>query len=66
MRKPDKKWQSLFQGGGDREENAKKFAEMRKDTMEKITGVLTADQKKTWKEMTGEPFDVQFQPRNRN
>jgi Spy/CpxP family protein refolding chaperone len=60
------KMRDLFQGGGDREENAKKFAELRKDTMEKVTGVLTDDQKKTWKEMTGEPFEVQFQPRNQN
>jgi hypothetical protein len=45
----------IFQGGaaaGAQE----KIAEMRKKTMEKIQGVLTDDQKKTWKELTGEPF----------
>ena len=48
------------------EETRTKMTELRKETMDKVTGVLTADQKKAWKEMTGEPFQVQFQPRNPN
>jgi len=34
-----------------------------KETMEKITEKLTADQKKAWKEMTGEPFEIKFERR---
>jgi Spy/CpxP family protein refolding chaperone len=42
--------------GGDREEARKKGEEIRKNTNEKLTGVLTAEQKTKWKEMLGEPF----------
>jgi Spy/CpxP family protein refolding chaperone len=55
-----KKMRELFQPGGDREEAVKKMAELRKETIEKATGVLTAEQKKAWKEMTGEPFEIKF------
>jgi len=57
-----------FQGGGqgDPEEARKKRAETRKQSTEKALAVLTADQKKTWKEMTGEPFEVIFEPRPQN
>jgi Spy/CpxP family protein refolding chaperone len=37
-----------------------KMQELRKDATAKITDVLTDDQKKEWKEMTGEPFQMQF------
>jgi len=40
----------------------KKMAAFQKETMEKITAVLTDDQKKTWKEMTGEPFEYKPDP----
>jgi len=46
----------LFQGGGDREEARKKFAEARKSANEKAMAVLTPEQQSKWKEMTGEPF----------
>jgi hypothetical protein len=59
------KMRDLFQGGFN-EEARTKMTQLRKETMDKITGVMTDDQKKTWKEMTGEPFEVQFQPRNRD
>jgi hypothetical protein len=59
----------LFQGarggGGDFQEAQKKMTAMRKATMEKISDVLTSAQKETWKEMTGTPFEVQFQGRGR-
>jgi Spy/CpxP family protein refolding chaperone len=58
----------LFQpgGGGNREENQKKMQTLRKETQEKIAGLLTADQKKAWKDMTGEPFEIKFEaPRRR-
>jgi Spy/CpxP family protein refolding chaperone len=53
------KMRDLF-GGGFNEETQKKMAELRKETLEKASGVLTAEQKKTWKEMTGKPFEVRF------
>jgi hypothetical protein len=33
-----------------------KIQTLRKDTLEKITSTLTDAQKKSWKTMTGEPF----------
>src|SRR5439155_18323809 len=42
--------QTLFQPGGDREEAQKKMTALRKETMEKVMGVLTDDQKKAWKD----------------
>lgn len=49
-------------GGGNREEMAKKRAEITKATNEKVMGLLTADQKAKWKEMTGEPFKGTLPP----
>jgi Spy/CpxP family protein refolding chaperone len=45
----------------DREGTMKKLAEFNKGLMAKVTALLTDDQKKTWKEMTGEPFEVKFE-----
>jgi hypothetical protein len=53
-------------GGGEQrnpEEMRKKMTEMRKETMSRSMEVLTDDQKKQWKEMTGEPFEVKFERR---
>jgi Spy/CpxP family protein refolding chaperone len=50
------KARELFQGGFN-EETRKKMADLRKETMDKITGVLTADQKKTWDDLLGKPFE---------
>jgi hypothetical protein len=47
--------------GADRAEMAKKAAALRKHTMEKVMAVLDDNQKTTWKEMTGAPFEVQMQ-----
>jgi hypothetical protein len=51
------------QGGANRggEEAQKKMATLRKATVEKVSAVLTVDQKQTWKGMIGQPFEVQFQ-----
>lgn len=56
-----------FQGGGqqDRQEAMRKMADMRKQASEKAMAILTDDQKKTWKDMTGEPFEVRFEMRRR-
>jgi Spy/CpxP family protein refolding chaperone len=40
-----------------------KMAAIRKETLDKVTSVLTDDQKKAWKDMTGAPFEVKFEPR---
>jgi hypothetical protein len=54
----------LFQSAGDdRQAAMAKVQTLRKETNAKVMALMTADQKKTWKEMTGEPFEVTFQPR---
>jgi hypothetical protein len=62
--------QELFKdiGRDDREkrqEATKKLTEKRKEAMEKLVSALNADQKKAWKEMTGEPFEIKFEQRRR-
>lgn len=47
----------LFQPGGDRAEAAKKMEEFRKSQQEKLTSVLTADQKTKWTELQGTKFE---------
>ncbi len=42
-------------------ERMTKMAAMRKETLDKVTSVLTDDQKKTWKDMTGAHFEVKFE-----
>ena len=54
----------LFQSAGDdRQAAMAKVQTLRKETNTKVMALMTEDQKKTWKEMTGEPFEVAFQPR---
>jgi hypothetical protein len=45
-------------GRGGNDENAKKREALTKETEEKIVATLSDDQKKSWKEMIGEKFDV--------
>jgi hypothetical protein len=52
--------------GDDREAAMKKMTEIRKQSAEKAMALLTDDQKKSWKEMTGTPFEVKFEPRPQN
>jgi len=47
----------------DREGATKKMAELRKASTDKAMAVLTDSQKKSWKDMIGEPFEVKFEPR---
>jgi hypothetical protein len=47
-------------------ETQEKMAKLTKDTTEKELAVLTDAQKKQWKEMTGEPFEVKIEPRTKN
>ncbi len=43
-----------------------KIQALRKETNTKVMALMTEDQKKTWKEMTGEPFEIVQQPRRNN
>ena len=45
-------------GTGTNAEKQEMQTKIRKESAEKITAVLTDDQKKSWKEMTGEPFTL--------
>jgi hypothetical protein len=46
------------QGRGGAGANNEKVTAVRKETTEKIVAVLTDDQKTTWKELAGKPFEV--------
>jgi hypothetical protein len=47
------------------EEMMKKMKEIRETATDKVVSKLTDDQKKKWKEMTGEKFDLKLQPPGR-
>ena len=46
--------------GGDLEQAQTKLTAHRKETMGKVAAVLTPEQKKSWKDMIGEPFDLKL------
>jgi hypothetical protein len=57
-----KEMRELRQGGNFQDpETQKKIQALRKETTEKTMAVLTDDQKKTWKDMTGEPVKYNLQ-----
>lgn len=45
----------------ERREAMKKMRETNQENMKKVQALLTDDQKKEWKELTGEPIEIQFQ-----
>ena len=45
----------------DREKRREITQRINKEVMGKITAKLSAEQKKAWKEMTGEPFEIKFE-----
>jgi hypothetical protein len=54
----------IFKNAGDnREEAMKKITALGKEKMESVAKLLTDEQKKAWKELVGEPFEVKFEPR---
>jgi len=54
---------SQDQSPEDREAAMKKMTELRKESLGKATAKLNDEQQKTWKELIGAPFEVQFQRR---
>jgi len=50
----------------DREGAMKQMLEGRKAASEKVMALLTAEQKSSWKEMVGEPFEVKYERRPQN
>jgi hypothetical protein len=59
-----KKRQELFQQGGSRRQagggqGQSQMATLRKETLERVQKLLTADQKKVWKDLTGDTFEIQ-------
>jgi hypothetical protein len=47
-----------IQNGNNATSARKKLAALRDETMKKLVALLTEEQQKTWKEMTGEPFQL--------
>ncbi len=47
------------QAQGDFQGSFQKIATLNKETAEKVQGILTADQRKQWKQMTGEEFKLE-------
>ena len=55
---------SLFQNmQSDPEGTRAKIAEHRKETLAKVESKLTDEQKTTYKEMLGDPFEIKYEPR---
>jgi hypothetical protein len=48
----------------DREAAMKKMAEVNKETLAQAESKLNDEQRKTWKEMLGAPFEIKYEPRN--
>jgi hypothetical protein len=54
--------QEIFQNAGDDRQAAfRKVMELRKDKLEAAMKALTDEQKTTYKEMTGKPFEIKFE-----
>jgi Spy/CpxP family protein refolding chaperone len=59
----DKEMRELFQAGDRGPEGRQKIAELRKQTGDKVQALLIDTQKKTWTDLIGTPFQIQFQQR---
>jgi len=57
-----------LQNASDDERQAamKKMADNRRAALDKVTALLNAGQKATWKDLTGEPYEVKYEPRRQN
>jgi Spy/CpxP family protein refolding chaperone len=57
-----KEMREIFESAGeDRAEAGQKLRDLRQESLKKVTAVLTVDQKETWKELTGDPFQIRIQ-----
>jgi hypothetical protein len=57
----------IFQNAGDdRQAAMEKLREHRKETLSKVEGKLTDEQKSQYKELLGSPFEIKYQPRGGN
>jgi hypothetical protein len=50
----------------DRDEARQKYRALWRETVGKVRGVLTDEQKATWRELAGEPFDFDIRPDRRD
>jgi Spy/CpxP family protein refolding chaperone len=57
-----------FQGlqGLEGEERMAKMREINKETLSQVVAKLNDEQQKTWKELTGAPFEIKYEPRPNN
>ena len=53
-------------GQEERAEARKKMAATQKENLIKVQALLTDDQKKAWKELIGEPIEIQYPARRSN
>ncbi len=59
----NKERREIFQNAnGNFQEAGQKMREMAKEKMDNAEALLTADQKKTWKDMLGDPVEIRFGP----
>src|SRR5206468_2374442 len=56
----DKQSRELRESGEKGRQAFKKRAELRKESLEKVKGVLTDEQKKSWQGLTGAPFELKY------
>src|SRR5262249_44655644 len=59
IEKSNEEIKELFAGGFDAE-NFQKMQTIRKETLEKVTGMLKTEQKRAWSDMVGEEFKMEF------
>lgn len=55
----------FVQTAGDRQGALDRYAALRKETLEQVFAELTDEQKKSWNEQIGAPFNYRFQPPQR-
>jgi len=58
--------EAFTSAGDDRQAAMKKITDLRKDSLSKVNALLSDDQKASWKELTGDPYEVKFERRGNN
>lgn len=62
MRSGGERMREIFSGTNDPEERRAAFRDFRKEQEAQMLALLTAEQKKKWQEMKGEPVGFEFEP----